>query len=546
MVKFVLVLCGGDVQVISVIGIQGVIGIGISSSFNMDSWQCMVEVEGGDYVIVGSVLKGCFYLEKEIGCGGMGVVFFVCDECKVEVCDCDLYVVVKVFNDEFCCYFDLLIVLQCELCCLQLLVYDNIVCVYDFDKDCIIVFMMMEYVDGLDFKILICECVYNGMLLVKVWLLIEGMVWVFKCVYGVGVVYLDFKFGNVMVICDGVLKVFDFGIVCVGKYMGDQVGEQIVFDVGMLGVFILVYVSLEMIQGKEFMFSDDIYVFGCVVFELFIGKYLFDKVGVEVVMKEGCKLFLVFGLIKWQYQMLCDVVVFIGDKWLKSVVDFVEGLCEVSLCECIVLYMVFGVIGLVILVVGGWGVCYYLYQCDVNEVIVCFQLFDLQYYVNEDQVVSVLVMFGDDECMWLVIDQGELIQLFLFDCIDNYWNFVCQCYDYVKVQYVFQLCDQFKLYLFKFDFKCGVIEQECNDLFNQFDMCLVQCIDVGVIFIDQLDNVVLIFVIICVIDLISSLLKNVELEFKYDVVVGNVFVVYDVMQVSDELKQVLVVFFELV
>ncbi|HEX5304782.1 MAG TPA: protein kinase, partial [Dyella sp.] len=240
----------GDAQATSVTGTQGATGTGTSSSFNMDSWQRVADAEGGDYATVGSVLKGRFHLEKEIGRGGMGVVFLARDERKVEARDRDPYVAVKVLNDEFRRHPDSLIALQRESRRSQSLAHDNIVRVYDFDKDRTIVFMTMEYVDGSDLKQLIREKAYNGMPLARARPLIEGMAWALKRAHASGVVHSDFKPGNVMVTRDGVPKVFDFGIARAGKHMGDQVGEQTVFDAGTLGALTPAYASLEMIQGK--------------------------------------------------------------------------------------------------------------------------------------------------------------------------------------------------------------------------------------------------------------------------------------------------------
>ncbi len=532
----------GDAQATSVTGTQGATGTGTSSSFSTDSWQQMADAEGGDYASVGSVLKGRFHLEKEIGRGGMGVVFLARDERKVEARDRDPYVAVKVLNDEFRRHPDSLIALQRESRRSQSLAHDNIVRVYDFDKDRTIVFMTMEYVDGSDLKTLIRERAYNGMPLAKARPLIEGMAWALKRAHASGVVHSDFKPGNVMVTRDGVPKVFDFGIARAGKHMGDQVGEQTVFDAGTLGALTPAYASLEMIQGKEPTPSDDIYALGCVAFELLTGKHPFDKVSAEVAMKEGRKPPPVPGLTKRQYQTLCDAVAFTGDKRLKSAADLVEGLREVSLRERVGPYMVFGTIGLVILVAGGWGLRHYLHQRDVNEVIARFQLSDPQHYASEDQAFSALATLGGDERTRLVIDQGELIQAFLLDRIDRYWNPARQRYDYARAQHVFQLRDQLKLYSPKLDLKRGAIEQERNDLLNQLDTRLAQRIDAGAIFTDQPDNAVAILATIRAIDPTSGLLKNAELELKYDVAIGNALAAHDTAQAGGELKQALAVF----
>jgi non-specific serine/threonine protein kinase len=532
----------GDGQATGVTGTTGTTSSGTSSSFNVESWQRVADAEGGDYAAVGTVLKGRFHLEKELGRGGMGVVFLARDERKVEARDRDPYVAVKVLNDEFRRHPDSLIALQRESRRSQSLAHDNIVRVYDFDKDRTIVFMTMEYVDGSDLKALIRERAYNGMPLAKARPLIEGMAWALKRAHAAGVVHSDFKPGNVMVTRDGVPKVFDFGIARAGKHMGDQVGEQTVFDAGTLGALTPAYASLEMIQGKEPAPSDDIYALGCVIFELLTGKHPFDKVSAEVAMKEGRKPPPVPGLTKRQYQTLCDAVAFTGDKRLKSATELVEGLRDISLRERAGPYLIFGSIGVVLLVAGGWGLNRYLHQRHVDQVIGRFALADPRHYGNEDQALAALGTLEEDDQKRLVIDRGDLIQSFLLSRVNAYWDPDKQHDDYARAQHVFQLRDQLKLYSPKLDLKRSEIEKQRNDLLNQLDTRLSQAIQSGALFADQADNAEKILATIRAVDPASGLLHNAELELKYDIAIGQSLAANHIDVARDQLKQALAQF----
>jgi len=530
----------GDTQATSVTGSQGNTATGTtgtSSSFNAESWQRVADAEGGGYAAVGSVLKGRFHLEKELGRGGMGVVFLARDERKVEARDRDPYVAVKVLNDEFRRHPDSLIALQRESRRSQSLAHDNIVRVFDFDKDGTVVFMTMEYIDGSDLKALIRERAYNGMPLEKARPLIEGMAWALKRAHAAGVVHSDFKPGNVMVTKDGVPKVFDFGIARAGKHMGDQVGEQTVFDASTLGALTPAYASLEMIQGKEPTPSDDIYALGCVVFELLTGKHPFDKVSAEIAMKEGRKPPPVPGLTKRQYQTLCDAVAFTHDKRLKNATELVEGMRQVGLRERMGPFLVFGSIGVVVLVAGGWGLTRYLHQRHVDQVIARFALGNPQHYGNEDQALGAFGALDQDDQKRLVIDQGDLIQSFLLSRVDAYWNPDKQCYNYAKAQHVFQLRDQLKLYSPKLDLKRSEVDKQRNDLLNQLDTRLSQSIQAGAIFADQPDNAVKILATIRAVDPTSGLLHNAELELKYDIAIGQSLAANHIAEAAQQLKQ---------
>ncbi len=515
---------------------QGMTGTGSSMSSSQSSWQHMADVEATDFVAVGSLLKGRFYLEREIGRGGMGVVFKARDERKVEARDRDPYVAVKVLNDEFRRHPDSLISLQRESRRSQQLAHDNIVRVYDFDKDRTIVFMTMEYVDGSDLKQLIRERAYNGMPLEQARPLIEGMARALTRAHSAGVVHSDFKPANVMVTREGVPKVFDFGIARAGKHMGDAAGEQTVFDAGTLGALTPAYASLEMIQGKDPVPSDDVYALGCVTFELLTGKHPYDKVSAEVAMREGRKPPLVKGLTKQQYKVLCASVAFTSSQRLKSANELIEGLREVSLRERAIPYLMYGVPAILVIAGGVWGWTTYRHNHQVAEVIGRFALARPDHYTNEKQALQALNTLSDDDRKRIVVDQGELIQNFLMSRIDAYWSPDKDRYDYAGTQQVFKLRDDLKLYSPALDIKRSEIEKQRNDLLNSLDTQLSQQISAGSIFENQPDNVVKTLDRIRAIDPTSALLRNTELELKYDTAIGKALDAGKVDEATTEFK----------
>jgi serine/threonine protein kinase len=492
---------------------------GISSS--QSSWQHISDAEEGDFVTVGSLLKGRFYLEREIGRGGMGVVFKARDERKVEARDRDPYVAVKVLNDEFRRHPDSLISLQRESRRSQQLAHDNIVRVYDFDKDRTIVFMTMEYVDGSDLKQVIRERAFNGLPLAEARPLIEGMARALTRAHAAGVVHSDFKPANVMVTREGVPKVFDFGIARAGKHMGDAVGEQTVFDAGTLGALTPAYASLEMIQGKDPVPSDDVYALGCVTFELLTGKHPYDKASAEVAMREGRKPPPVKGLTKHQYKVLCASVAFTGAQRLKSANELVEGLREVGLRERTMPYLIYGVPALLVVAGGVWAWTSYRHSHQVAEVIGRFTMARPDHYANENQALQALNTLNDDDRKRIVVDQNDLIQNFLLSRIDAYWDPAKDRYDYAGTQRVFKLRDELKLYSPALDIKRSAVEKQRNDLLNSLDTQLSQQISADAIFENQPDNVVTTLAHIRAIDPTSALLKNAELELKYDAAIGK-------------------------
>ncbi len=494
-------------------------GTASESSLNASTWQRVAGESGGEYATVGMLLKGRFLLERELGRGGMGVVYLARDERKVEARDRDPYVAVKVLNDEFRRHPDSLIALQREARRSQQLAHDNIVRVYDFDKDGTIVFMTMEYIDGTSLKTLIREEAFDGMPLTKARPLIEGMAWALKRAHAAGVVHSDFKPGNVMVTKDGVAKVFDFGIARAGKFV-ETAGEETVFDAATLGALTPAYASLEMLRGGEPQPTDDIYALGCVAYELLTGKHPFDKVSAEVALKEGRKPPQIHGLTKRQNKTLADAVAFDGEQRLHNVLELIEGLRDVSWRERSRPLIIYGVVVAVVLALAGFGISRYLGARHINEVIDRFALSNPQHYTDEDQAYQALVALGDDESA-VVVKHNNAIAGYLLSRLSTYWNPSHQRFDYAGVQHVFQIRDRLKLFSKPLDVRRTTIEQQRNGLLNTLDTQLSERIAAGAIFPNQPNNVVTTLGEIRAIDPKSALLDDAELELKYDIAVGQ-------------------------
>jgi non-specific serine/threonine protein kinase len=497
----------------------GPTGTASGSSVNTASWRRLAEAESSEHAEVGMLLKGRFLLERELGHGGMGVVFLAKDERKVEARDRDPYVAVKVLNDEFRRHPDSLISLQRESRRSQQLAHDNIVRVYDFDKDGTIVYMTMEYIDGGSLKTLIREEAYDGMPLAKARPLIEGMAQALERAHKAGVVHSDFKPSNVMVTRDGVPKVFDFGIARAGKF-DNQAGEQTVFDAGTLGALTPAYASLEMLQGADPKPGDDIYAFGCVLYELLTGKHPFDKVSAEVALKEGRKPPYVRGLTKRQNKALADAVAFHAEQRAQNVGDVVEGLRDISFGERARPYLIWGSAAVVVLAVAAWGATYYLGVRHVNEVVSRFALANPQHYANEDLAYQALVGLGSSEST-VVVKHNDVIGAYLLARLASYWDPAQKRYDYAGVQHVFDIRDKLKLYAPQLDVRRSAIEQERNSSLNLLDTQLSERTAAGALFKSQPDNVVETLARIRAIDPKSALLDNAELKLKYDIAIGQ-------------------------
>jgi non-specific serine/threonine protein kinase len=304
-------------------------------------------------VHAGDVLKERFWLEKEVGRGGMGIVFKAKDERKVEAQDKNPWVAVKVLNPEFRKHPQALVALQRESRKAQQLTHDNILRVYDFDKDGTVIYMTMEYCDAGALKDWIKKHP-NGMGWEKGWPIIAGLARGLGRAHRDNIVHSDFKPGNVMMTAEGTPKLFDMGIARAAKSGADSKGETTVFDAGELGALTPAYASLEMIEGQSPELIDDIYALGITAYEILTGKHPFNKKNAQEVMKAGMKPPIVPGLQRGQQKTLQRSVAFKREDRCKSCDEFLEGMRPHTIKDYMVPIMGGGV-AVVLLLVGIFG-----------------------------------------------------------------------------------------------------------------------------------------------------------------------------------------------
>ncbi|MCD9027879.1 protein kinase [Luteimonas sp. BDR2-5] len=494
---------------------SGGIGTGTHGSAATASWAGIADAAAGETATVGMLLKGRFLLERELGRGGMGVVFLARDERKVEAQDRDPYVAVKVLNDEFRRHPDSLVALQRESRRSQRLAHDNIVRVYDFDKAGTIVYMTMEYIDGSDLRMLIRERAFNGMPLARARPLIEGMCRALGRAHAAGVVHSDFKPGNVMVAADGVPKVFDFGIARAGKAGAGAAGEVTVFDASTLGALTPAYASLEMIEGAEPAPSDDIYALGCVCFELLTGRHPFDKASAEVALREGRTPPKVPGLTRRQYRTLCRAVAFRAADRLPGVEALLDGLREVPARERLLPLAGYGAAAA--LVVGGavFGASHWLHQRQLAAVVAGFSTDGEGGFADEGAAMAALAALAASDRDALVLAENQRIESFLLRRLDALWNPRQGRYDYVQAQKVFALRNDLRLFSPALDERARTMAVERDELLNALDTELSTRIAAGRLFsadgagaADTLERV-------RAVDPSSALLRHPGLELAY-------------------------------
>jgi serine/threonine protein kinase len=222
----------------------------------------------------GCVIKNRFVLEREIGKGGMGVVFSAIDRRKEEAHDPNPLVALKVLSADFQRHPQAFIALQREARKAQTLAHPNVVTVFDFDRDGDVVYMTMELLKGRPLEAITREARDVGVAAQVALPIIRGVAEGLAYAHRKGIVHSDLKPGNIFVTDEGTPKILDFGIARAVPSSSADVQND-VFDAGSLGAYTEAYATDEMVEGRDPHPADDMYALGIIAYELLCGSHPF-------------------------------------------------------------------------------------------------------------------------------------------------------------------------------------------------------------------------------------------------------------------------------
>ncbi|WP_369928553.1 protein kinase [Xanthomonas sp. NCPPB 2632] len=479
-----------------------------------------VPVSATQHAHAGLLLKERFLLLRELGRGGMGVVYLARDERKVEAQDRDPEMAVKVLNDAFRRHPDALVALQREARRTQHLAHPNIVRVHDFDRHGDIVFMTMEYIDGRDLRRVIREDATGGMPLARAWPLIQGMGCGLQHAHDNGVVHADFKPGNVMVTGGGTAKVFDFGIARAGAFGHDghpprDDDDATVFDAHSLNALTPAYASPDVTSGKRSVPADDIYALGCVVFELLTGAHPFERMSAEDAMRNGRRAPRVRGLRPRAWHALRDSVAFERHRRPRSVAALLDELRPRSMRERLRGWMAIAAVVVAIAAIGGWAILRGTHAARMSTVAAAFTEGG-----DEGHALKAFERLDDDERARFVLDGNRRIEAFLAARLDHYWHPATGAEDYAGVQRVFALRDRLKLFSPSLDARKAAVERERNDRLNAFDSRLRDALAAGSLLDGPADSTPVLVRRIRALDPEGARQEDDEIGLKYEAAIA--------------------------
>ncbi len=212
---------------------------------------------------IGHMLSGRYRIERELGEGGMGVVYLVTDEQVAgEV------FAIKLLKESL--EPEALSLLREEVHSTRKLSHPNIINVHSVNVDNTKLYVLMEYLEGKSLNALLDEEFGRGMPLSRARPIIEDVGAALGYAHDHNIIHNDLKPANVFVTTSGRTKLLDFGIARASR------GPLLHKRSGAL-VLTPAYASCEMLEGKEADRRDDVYSFACVIYEMLSGERPFGN-----------------------------------------------------------------------------------------------------------------------------------------------------------------------------------------------------------------------------------------------------------------------------
>jgi serine/threonine protein kinase/Tfp pilus assembly protein PilF len=261
---------------------------------------------------IGQRLSGRYRIERELGEGGMGVVYLAVDE---QIAGETF--AVKVLKEAP--HPTTLALLRQEVHQTRRLSHPNIVDVHSVNVDGSRLYVLMEYLEGKSLNTLLHEEFGRGMTLSRAWPIIEDAGAALGYAHDHNVIHSDLKPANIFVTSSDKAKLLDFGIARVsrGPLLNKQSGPCALTPE---------YASCEMLEGQEADPRDDVYSFACVIYEMLSGKRPFgDRTALEA-RDSGARAPPLKGLSKRQNAALHKALAFSREARTASVETLLDGL----------------------------------------------------------------------------------------------------------------------------------------------------------------------------------------------------------------------------
>ena len=219
----------------------------------------------------GSVLRRRYRIEAVIGQGGMGTVFQVLDEFRLEAPGTQR-LAVKVLHPAVAKRAELLAELRREFQSLQLLSHPNIIRVFDFDRDGSSVFFTMELLTGAPLSRILQVRKLIPLERPQALAILRDVGAALSYAHSRGVVHGDLNLQNIFITGSGELRVMSFGASHKTRQSSQAPDHEMTLPYSVSS-----YASCHVLEGERADARDDVFSLACIAYLLLSGAHPFPK-----------------------------------------------------------------------------------------------------------------------------------------------------------------------------------------------------------------------------------------------------------------------------
>jgi hypothetical protein len=226
-------------------------------------------VAGTAELHAGCVLRERYTIESCVGRGAKGVVYKAIDGFRQEHGEIGCHVAIKVLHPGNGTRPDALARLRREFYCTQALSHENIVNVFELDRDGELDFFTMEYLEGELLSTVLLQWAGRPMPRTAAWAIIRQIADAVAHAHERNIVHADLKPQNILLTHTGQVRILDFG----GSSESGSAPQAMPGDHP--SSVAPAYASCELLAGKPADRRDDLYALACLACELLSGQHPF-------------------------------------------------------------------------------------------------------------------------------------------------------------------------------------------------------------------------------------------------------------------------------
>jgi hypothetical protein len=220
---------------------------------------------------IGRVLRRRYRIEAVIGQGGMGTVFQVLDEFRLETPGTQR-LAIKVLHPAVAKRAELLAELRREFQSLQLLSHPNIIRVFDFDRDGASVFFTMELLTGAPLNRILQARKLLPFERPQALAVIRDLGAALSYAHSRGAAHGDLNLQNIFITGSGELRVMSFGASHKVRQTARAAEPELT-----LPFPASTYASCQVLEGERADARDDVFSLACIAYLLLSGSHPFPK-----------------------------------------------------------------------------------------------------------------------------------------------------------------------------------------------------------------------------------------------------------------------------